>query len=142
MPTMLFCNPNACYYEYLPYQTEWLDYYYSLGMNILIWNYRGYVRSHSSCLSPLALMKDGEKVFHYAKSNLVSGKIGVHGQSMGGCVAAYIAKKCKVDFVFIDRTFASVHDVAYWTFGGRVVGCFFQIFTLGLWKSVNCFNEI
>jgi hypothetical protein len=37
-------------------------------------------------------MKDGEKVFQYVKSNLISGKLGVHGESLGGSVASYIAK--------------------------------------------------
>ena len=43
--TVIFCNPNACFYEYLAYQTEWVDYYHSLGVNLVIWNYRGYGRS-------------------------------------------------------------------------------------------------
>ena len=43
--TILFCNPNACFYEYLHYQTEWIDYYHNLGVNIVIWNYREYSRS-------------------------------------------------------------------------------------------------
>ena len=65
-------------------------------------------------------MKDGEKVCQYVKSNLDSWKIGVHGESLGGCVASYIAKKCNVDFVFVDRTFAYLPDCAYWMFGGKV----------------------
>lgn len=90
---MLFCNPNACYYEYLQYQTEWLDYYVNMGVNVVIWNYRGYGRSQGGRkIGPQAIMKDGEKVFQYVKSKLITGKIGVHGESLGGCVASYIAK--------------------------------------------------
>ena len=74
-------------------------------------------------------MKDGEKVFQYVKSNIVMGKIGVHGESMGGCVASFIAKKCNVDFVFVDRTFSSLVDVAYWTIGGKVVANIFKFLT-------------
>eukprot|EP00347_Sterkiella_histriomuscorum_P002157 403369253 len=128
-PTILFCNPNACYYEYLHYQTEWIDYYFNMGVNIVIWNYRCYGRSQKGKISLTALMKDGEKVCQYVRSNLVSGKIGVHGESLGGSVASYIAKKCKVDFVFSDRTFASLVDVAYWTFGGKFIQTLFKIFT-------------
>ena len=68
VPTIIFCNPNACYYEYLPYQTEWVDFYYNLGINLVIWNYRSYGRSQSGHISPTAIMKDGEKVFQYVKS--------------------------------------------------------------------------
>lgn len=70
-------------------------------------------------------MRDGEKVCQYVRSNLVQEKIGIHGESLGGMVASYIAKKCKVDFVFSDRTFASLADVAYWTFGGKFVKTLF-----------------
>ena len=52
---------------------------------------------------------------------MVTGKIGIHGESLGGCVASYIAKRNKVDFIFADRTFASVLDVAQYRFGGPVV---------------------
>lgn len=58
-PTMLFCNPNACFYEYLYYQTEWVDFYVNMGVNVVIWNYRGYGRSQSGSISPTAFMKDG-----------------------------------------------------------------------------------
>lgn len=81
--TVLFCNPNACFYEYLHYQTEWIDYYYQLGVNVVIWNYREYSRSGKpagffqslssffcSSISPTAIMRDGEKVCQYVKSNI------------------------------------------------------------------------
>lgn len=101
-----------------------------MGVNVVVWNYRGYGRSTGGrTISPTAIMKDGEKVYQYVRSNLVQGKLGVHGESLGGCAASYIARKCKVDFVFVDRTFASLVDVAYWTFGGRAVGILFKIFT-------------
>lgn len=63
------------------------------------------------------------------KSNLVAGKIGIHGESLGGSVASYIASKCHVDFVFSDRTFSSLTDVAKWGFGDRPYGFIFRFFT-------------
>ena len=63
-------------------------------------------------ISPIAIMKDGDKVYQYVRSSMVTGKIGIHGESLGGCVASFIAKKNNVDFIFSDRTFASVLDVA------------------------------
>jgi hypothetical protein len=65
-------------------------------------------------------MKDGEKVYQYVKSNLISGKIGVHGESLGGCVSSYIGKKCSVDFVFTNRSFSSLIKVANWSYGGNL----------------------
>ncbi|CDW73862.1 UNKNOWN [Stylonychia lemnae] len=146
-PTVLFCNPNACYYEYLHYQNEWIDYYYNLGVNIVIWNYRCYGRSQKGSISPTAIMRDGEKVCQYVRSNLISGKLAIHGESLGGCVASYIAKKCKVDFVFVDRTFASMSDIAFWTFGGRIACTLFLVLTrwseqcwVNFWEIQECYK--
>ena len=49
VPTMVFCNPNASVYELLSMQSEWLEYYINLGVNLVVWNYRGYGRSKQGC---------------------------------------------------------------------------------------------
>ena len=71
----------------------------------------------------------------------------MHGESLGGCVAAYIAKKCKVDFVFVDRTFANLLDVAYWGVGGRTTRFLLWLFTrwntkcwLNYWEIKDCYK--
>ncbi len=98
---------------------------------MVIWNYRGYGRSQGgSGISPTAIMKDGEKVYQYVKSNLVDGgKIGIHGESLGGCVASHVARTCQVDFVFSDRAFASLTAVVQWGFGGPKVAKLFGLLT-------------
>lgn len=80
---VLFCNPNACFYEYLAYQTEWLQYYtQELGMNMIIFNYRGYGRSDMKSsinfmqrkfgvMNPIDVMKDAEIVLEYAKEKFI-----------------------------------------------------------------------
>jgi len=60
---------------------------------------------------------------------MTPGKLGIHGESLGGCVASYIARKCKVEFVFIDRTFASLTDVAYYSFRGKMIEWILLLFT-------------
>lgn len=70
----------------------------------------------------------------YVKSNLVNGSVGVHGVSLGGSIASFIASKIKVDFIFIDRTFASLQHVAYWS-AGRALLIIFNILTCGGWKD-------
>jgi len=139
-PTMLFCNPNACYYEYLNFQTEWLDYYVNLGINLVIWNYRGYGRSQGRrTLGPTSNMKDGLKIFEFMKnSQMAQGKLGVHGESLGGSIASYIARHSQVDFIFADRTFASLPAVVYWSFGGRIIEGVFRFLTRwneGCWEN-------
>jgi alpha-beta hydrolase superfamily lysophospholipase len=39
---MIFCNPNAGFAEYFQYQSDWLDYYVNMGINVFVWNYRGF----------------------------------------------------------------------------------------------------
>lgn len=44
-------------------------------------------------------------------------EIGVHGQSLGGAVACYLARHCNMDFVFIDRSFSSIDKVVERSYG-------------------------
>ena len=80
---VLFCNPNACFYEYLIYQTEWVRYYTQvLGLNMIVFNYRGYGRSdmsssnrflqkHFSVLNAHDIVKDAEVVLEYATEKFI-----------------------------------------------------------------------
>jgi len=48
-PLVFFFNPNAVFYEYLNYQTEWLDFYTKkLKVDLVVFNYPGYGRSKYS----------------------------------------------------------------------------------------------
>ena len=109
-PTMIICNPNAGFYEYMYYSSEWLEYYISNGINVVLWNYRGYGRSTGSP-SPNNLKKDAEILYTHLKSARGCAKIGVHGQSLGGMVACHLARKFNVEFVFADRTFCSIDSI-------------------------------
>ena len=80
---VLFSKPKAGFYEYLAYQTEWLQYYtQELGMNMIIFNYRGYGRSDMKSsvnfmqrkfgvMNPVDVMKDAEIVLEYAKEKFI-----------------------------------------------------------------------
>jgi hypothetical protein len=46
-----------------------------------------------------------------------SARIGVHGESLGGAVACHMANKFDINFLFADRTFSSLADVAHFSFG-------------------------
>lgn len=56
-PTMIFCNPNAGFAEFFQYQSDWLDYYVQMGINVFVWNYRGYSLSEGTP-SPRVLSSD------------------------------------------------------------------------------------
>lgn len=115
-PTVLFCNPNAGLYEFAYYQSEWLDLYISNGINVMLWNYRGYGRS-KGFPSPDALKKDAEVVINYLRTEKKAGVIGVHGESLGGVIACHLARRCEIDFLFVDRGFGRLNQVVEYSFG-------------------------
>ena len=74
------------------------------------------------------LQQDGLEVVKYVKANFARGKLGVHGVSLGGSVASFIAANTRLDFVFIDRSFQSLKAVSYW-WGGLPLLWIFKFFT-------------
>ena len=116
-PTFILCNPNAMFYQHMmnfPH-AFYLRFFISKGINVLIWNYRGYSRSHTSnCLtnspSPTNIKEDAECVLTYLKNVMgLKGKFGVYGRSMGGIATCHLAKH--VDMIIVDRTFATLNEV-------------------------------
>eukprot|EP00826_Nyctotherus_ovalis_P031212 TRINITY_DN2490_c0_g2_i1.p1 TRINITY_DN2490_c0_g2~~TRINITY_DN2490_c0_g2_i1.p1 ORF type:complete len:616 (-),score=140.52 TRINITY_DN2490_c0_g2_i1:408-2117(-) len=115
--TVIFCNPNAGYYEYFyDLQSQWLDFYTGHGLNIMLWNYRGYGRSEGTP-SPNNLLMDGEAIVRYLRNERGVRKIVIHGQSLGGTIASSLAWKFGCEFLFADRTFSSLESVAASSFG-------------------------
>ena len=53
----------------------------------------------------------------YVRSRTHANKVGAHGLSMGGLVAAHLARKGLVDFLFADRTFYSLEEVPVYSMG-------------------------
>jgi len=109
---VLFCNPNAGYYEYAHiFQKQWIDFYLGRGINVILWNYRGYGRSGGNP-KPELLLSDGELIVKYLREECKVSKLILHGESLGGAIATRLAAKLRVDFLFADRTFGSLDKVA------------------------------
>jgi pimeloyl-ACP methyl ester carboxylesterase len=126
-PTVLLCNPNAGFYEFAFYQSEWLGFYLENAVNVCMWNYRGYGRSGGRP-TVQRLQQDAVLVLKHLRDVRGITRIGVHGESMGGCIAAYLASQCRVEFVFADRTFWSLDKTAYYGFG-RVAQGLLRLFS-------------
>jgi predicted alpha/beta-fold hydrolase len=63
-------------------------------------------------------MEDGlDIVDHIVKNYLGENKLMVHGDSLGGMVANYVARHEKVSMLFANRTFASLNTVGFWAAG-------------------------
>ena len=136
--TVIVCNPNAAVYEFASLQCHWANFYTKRGINVLMYNYRGYgyvqvLQSHHSYLSrygrrssgrpdPAKLKADGVHLIQYLveKEGVQRGWIGLHGESIGGVVACHLgATSDAVSLLIADRTFQSLpsaaeHLIAKW----------------------------
>jgi len=112
IPTVLFCNPNAGYYEYsAEFQDQWMEFYANRNFNIMIWNYPGYGRSQGKP-TPDRILNSAECVYKYLREERGIKKLVIHGESLGGAVACHLASKFGCDLLFADRTFSSIDKVA------------------------------
>jgi len=116
-PTIVWCNPNAAYYETMVYQTTILNFYLERGCNLFLFNWTGYGRS-TGYVQPSAIPEDGEAVIEFLKSKGIT-EIGVHGRSIGNLASCHLARKYPevVKFLIADRTFSKLKLVAKFTYG-------------------------
>jgi len=77
-PTFILCNPNAMFYQHMINYPHafYLRFFLQKSINVLIWNYRGYGRSHverwfsGNYPSPANIREDADCVLDYLKNNL------------------------------------------------------------------------
>jgi alpha/beta superfamily hydrolase len=120
---VLFCNPNAGYYEFTYFQSEWLEFYTAQGIDVLLWNYRGFGKS-TGTPQLSELVEDGVCLIKFIKSHKNYQKIGIHGESLGGCIAIQIAAASECAFLCADRTFSNISDTILFKKGRLAYFCF------------------
>ena len=114
------------------------------GISVFLWNYRGYGRSQGKA-NIERIKKDGEVIVNYLRTQKLVTKLGVHGESLGGCIAIYLAKECVLDFLIADRTFSSLSAVAFFNFG-RLAYWIYKLArgddfdSVSDYLAVNCFK--
>lgn len=108
--TLLFCHGNA---GNISHRLPKLGMLQRLGLNIFIFDYRGYGRSEGSP-SEQGLYRDVRAAYKYlisvrgiSKENAI-----LYGESLGGAVAIDLATGEIVKAVITEETFSSVSDVA------------------------------
>jgi len=57
------------------------------------------------------LRSDILELYDFLAKNFKVNKFGVHGHSMGGLVACYLARNREVSFLLADRTFSSLNEI-------------------------------
>lgn len=104
--------------------------YLDKGMNVVIFNYRGYGRS-TGTPDPVGVALDGEAALHWVKrKGVLDNKIVLSGWSLGGAVAAEVAGNHKDVNVICDRTFKSLHRAVH-NWGGAALEWLLSIGTRG-----------
>jgi alpha/beta superfamily hydrolase len=142
-PTFILCNPNAMFYQHMINYPHafYLRFFLSRGINVMLWNYRGYGRSHvdgwfaGNYPTPDNIREDVECVLEYLKNVMgLKGKFGVYGRSMGGIAACHLANT--VDMIIVDRSFADLETVIFKKFSGLSALSLYQVVSSG-WNSNN-----
>ena len=107
---ILFCHGNA---GNISHRLESIEIFHRLGLNVFIFDYRGYGRSEGKP-SEIGTYRDVEAVWQYlVKERQVSpNRVVVFGRSLGGAVAAWLAHKHTPAALILESAFTSVPDIA------------------------------
>ena len=109
---VIVCGPNLTPFENLINSWDIDNLYLLNDIDILFWNYRGYGFSEGSA-NFNNVCDDILDIYDYMNSNYQYNKIAVHGLSIGGVPACYLAAKRNINLIIADRTFGSVKDIIY-----------------------------
>ena len=112
--TVLFCHGNA---GSLSHRIETLKLIHSLGLSVLIFDYRGYGIS-TGMPSEDGIITDAEAAYAYLLKNIEPDetRIIIWGRSLGGPVAAKLASEHNASVCILESTFTSLPDIAAYRF--------------------------
>jgi len=107
---ILFCHGNA---GNISHRLESIQIFHRLGLNVFIFDYRGYGRSEGKP-SEIGTYKDVEAVWQYLveERQVSPNSIVVFGRSLGGAVAAWLANRHTPGALILESAFTSVPDIA------------------------------
>ena len=106
---VLFCHGNA---GNISHRIETLQLYHGLGMSTLLFDYRGYGQSEGKP-SEKGTYRDAEAAWRYLTETrgVAADRIVIHGRSLGGSIAAWLAREHTPAALIIESTFTSVPDL-------------------------------
>lgn len=113
--TVLFSHGNA---GNISHRMDSIRIFHSLGMNVLIYDYRGYGQS-SGRASEQGTYRDIEAVWNYLTDDrgLAPESVVLFGRSLGGAVSAWLAARTEPGGLILESSFTSVPDLGqeiYW----------------------------
>lgn len=108
--TILFCHGNG---GNISHRLEKIELLHRLGLNVFIFDYRGYGKSKGSP-SESGLYKDVDAAYHYLteERKVSNHNIILYGESLGGAVAIDLAKGQDVRALITEEAFTSIKDMA------------------------------
>lgn len=112
---LLVC-PNAGLYEFHYLHSDLVPLYLSGGVDVMVYNYRGYGRSGGKPV-PSRLQKDAMQLVAHLRARWGVDVVAVHSESIGSIVSTYLARRGAVQLLVVDRAFSDLHAVA-WTLTG------------------------
>ncbi|WP_455206468.1 alpha/beta hydrolase [Kaarinaea lacus] len=109
--TLLFFHGNA---GNISHRGDSLRIFHGLGLNVLIFDYRGYGLSEGEPTED-GLYKDARAAWNYlTQTRNIEGKnIILFGRSLGGTVAAKLASEVSAGGIILESTFSSARDMAH-----------------------------
>jgi pimeloyl-ACP methyl ester carboxylesterase len=107
---VLFCHGNA---GNISHRLDSLNIFYRLGLSTFIFDYRGYGRSRGK-ITEEGTYRDAEAAWNYLIriKEYHPNEIIIFGRSLGGTIAARLARHHKPKGLIIESTFTSVPDIA------------------------------
>jgi hypothetical protein len=109
-PLVLFCHGNA---GSIADRLDTVRLLHQLGLNLLIFDYRGYGRS-TGRPSEGGTYRDAEAAWRYLTEGLgyAPDEIVLFGRSLGAAIAAHLAKDVRPAALIVEAAFSSLPDVA------------------------------
>jgi len=107
--TVLFCHGNG---GNMMHRLDSINFFYNLGLNCFIFDYRGYGKSHGKP-SEDGTYLDAQAAYNWLteEKKVPPDKIIVFGRSLGGTIAAKLTSKVQAKALIIESTFTSYVDI-------------------------------
>lgn len=107
--TLLMCHGNG---GNIGHRIDAIRFFHGLGLNVLAFDYRGYGTS-TGAPSETGLHADAQAAWRHLVSGrgIAAGRIIVFGRSLGGAVAARLAREARPAGLIIEAAFTSVPDM-------------------------------
>lgn len=107
--TVLFCHGNG---GNVSHRLETILLHHQLGVNVLIFDYRGYGKSEGRP-SEEGTYRDAEAMWKYLVETRGEKpeRIVIHGRSLGGAVAAHLARDCTPAGLVVESSFYDITEL-------------------------------